>query len=72
MGYLAAFALLACVLKRLHVGPVYATWAGVGTAGAAVVGWYAFGDRLSTGGLIGIVFVVVGVTLLGFYAPRAD
>ena len=72
VGYLAAFALLACVLKRLPVGPVYATWAGVGTAGAAVVGWYAFGDRLSTGGLIGVGFVLVGVALLGIYATPAD
>jgi small multidrug resistance pump len=72
VGYLAAFALLACVLKRLPVGPVYATWAGLGTVGAALVGWVAFGDRLPAAGWLGVLLVVAGVVLLGAYAPHAD
>ena len=72
VGYLAAFGLLAYVLKRLPVGPVYATWAGLGTAGAVVVGAVAFGDRLPAGGWVGVLLVVAGVVLLGCYAPHPD
>jgi small multidrug resistance pump len=72
IGYLAAFALLACVLKRLPVGPVYATWAGLGTTGAAVVGWLAFGDQIPTGGWIGVALVIVGVVLLGVFTPATE
>jgi small multidrug resistance pump len=71
-GYLTAFALLASVLKRLPVGPVYATWAGVGTVGAALVGWVAYGDRLPTGGWLGVALVVAGVVFLGIYTPHPE
>ena len=72
VGYLAAFALLACVLKRLPVGPVYAIWAGLGTAGAAMVGWLKFGDKLPPGGWVGLGFVIVGVVMLGIYSPHSE
>jgi len=64
-GYALAFVLLALVLKRAPVGPVYAVWAGLGTAGAALVGRAAYGDRLSPVGWAGIALVVAGVVLLG-------
>jgi small multidrug resistance pump len=70
IGYAGSFGLLAYVLKRLPVGPVYAVWAGVGTAGAVLVGLVAYGDRLPTGGWIGVGLVMVGVVLLGYYAPE--
>ena len=72
VGYLVAFMLLACVLKRLPVGPVYATWAGLGSAGAALVGCVAFGERLSAGGWLGLGLVVLGVILLGLFTPHSD
>ncbi|HEY2787415.1 MAG TPA: multidrug efflux SMR transporter [Fimbriiglobus sp.] len=70
VGYLTAFALLAMVLKRLPVGPVYAAWAGLGTAGAAVVGLVAYGERLPAAGWFGVALVVAGVILLGFFTPH--
>jgi small multidrug resistance pump len=72
VGYLAAFALLAIVLKRLPVGPVYAAWAGLGTAGAAIVGLIAYGEKLPTAGWFGVGLVVAGVVLLGFYTPHEE
>jgi len=70
VGYLTSFGLLAYVLKRLPVGPVYATWAGLGTVGAVLVGRVAYGDRIPAGGWFGIALVVAGVILLGCYAPH--
>ncbi len=72
VGYVVAFVLLAVVLKRAPVGPVYAAWAGLGTAGAAAVGWAAFGDRLTVGGWAGIGLVIAGVVVLGLCGTHRD
>ncbi|HJZ59759.1 MAG TPA: multidrug efflux SMR transporter [Gemmataceae bacterium] len=69
-GYLTAVFLLAVILKRLPVGPVYAAWAGLGTASTAVIGRMAFKDRLPVGGWLGIGCVTAGVVLLGLNIPR--
>ncbi len=72
IGYLLSFTLLSKVLVRLPVGPVYATWAGLGTAGAAVIGYLAFKERLSPACWLGVGFIVVGVVILGLYAPHSQ
>jgi small multidrug resistance pump len=71
-GYVAALALLSLVLKSLPVGPVYAVWSGLGTAATALVGYWAFGDRLPPGAWLGLVLVVLGVALLALYMPHTD
>ena len=71
-GYVASLFLLSVVLKTLPVGPVYAVWSGLGTAVTALVGYWAFGDRLPPGAWLGLAFVVAGVALLSVYLPRAD
>jgi small multidrug resistance pump len=64
-GYGFAFWLLARSLAVLPIAPVYAVWAGVGTAAVAAAGWWLFGERLTPGALFGIGLVVAGVVLLG-------
>lgn len=71
-GYLGSLLLLSVVLKTLPVGPVYAIWAGLGTAATALVGRLLFGDRLPIGAWLGLGFVIVGVVLLSIYLPRHD
>jgi small multidrug resistance pump len=71
-GYVAALVLLSLVLKAMPVGPVYAVWSGLGTAATALVGYWAFGDRLPPGAWLGLVLVVLGVALLALYMPHTD
>ena len=71
-GYASSLLLLSLVLRTLPVGPVYAVWSGVGTAATALVGHWAFGDRLPAGAWVGLGCVIVGVVLLSVYLPRAD
>lgn len=70
-GYAVAFTLLAFVLKMMGVGPAYATWAALGTAGAAIGGWLIFGERLTWITITGIVIVVVGVVIITLGEARA-
>jgi small multidrug resistance pump len=46
------------------VSTAYAVWAGVGTAGVAVLAWLVFGERLTWVGAAGIGLIVVGVVVL--------
>ncbi len=72
VGYVASLFLLSLVLKSMPVGPVYAIWSGLGTAVTALVGYWAFNDRLPPGAWVGLGFVVTGVVLLSIYLPRTD
>lgn len=70
IGYIASFALMGVALRSLPVGPVYAVWAALGTAGAVVGGALLFRERLSPLGALGVIVVVTGVVLIGI-AERA-
>ena len=72
VGYLIDLVLLSQVLKTQPLGPVYAIWGGLGTAGTAFIGWTWLGDRLSTSSWIGMTLVIVGVVILGFSSPPKD
>lgn len=64
VGYLLAFILLSQTLKTLPLGIAYATWAGLGTAGAAVGAVLIFGETLNLQAVIGIVVIIGGVAIL--------
>jgi quaternary ammonium compound-resistance protein SugE len=65
---LISFGLLTIALRRLEVGPAYATWTGLGAAGTAIVGMAALGDEVSTAKIVSIGLIiggVIGLTLAG-------
>ncbi|HET7017430.1 MAG TPA: multidrug efflux SMR transporter [Streptosporangiaceae bacterium] len=58
---LISFALLTVALRRLEVGPAYATWTGIGAAGTALVGIALLGESASLLKIASITLVVIGV-----------
>jgi small multidrug resistance pump len=64
VGYVCAFILLGLALRTIGVGPAYAIWAGVGTAGAAIGAWLLFGERIGAFALVGIALVIAGVVCI--------
>lgn len=58
--YALCFVALAPAIKVLPVGIAYAIWAGVGIVAAALIGAFAFGERLGPIQLACIVMVLVG------------
>ena len=58
---LISFALLTVALKRLEIGPAYATWTGIGAAGTAVVGIAVLGESASPLKIASLALVVTGV-----------
>jgi small multidrug resistance pump len=66
VGYGAAFVCLGFALRVVPVGVAYAIWSGVGTALVALVGWAAFGQRLTLAGAAGIALIIAGVVVVQF------
>lgn len=58
--YAGCFWVLAPAVKVIPVGVAYAIWAGVGIVAAAVLGVFAFGERLSAVQLFCIALVLIG------------
>lgn len=64
-GYAAAFWLLSMALVRgMPVGVAYAIWSAVGLSAVAVLGWWLFGEHLTTVQVGGLALIVVGVAAL--------
>ncbi|MGL6234878.1 MAG: DMT family transporter [Segniliparus sp.] len=63
-GYTAAFYFLSLTLKEIPVGVAYAIWSAAGTVLIALIGWFWFGQRLSTTTLLGLGLTVAGVVLV--------
>lgn len=68
ISYVCAFLLLWLALKSLALGPVYATWSGVGIALTAIAGIFLFNEKIDLIGLIGIGFIVIGILLLNVFS----
>lgn len=63
-GYATSIWLLALVVKQLPVSIAYAVWAGLGTAGMAVVGVLFLDERLDLLKAGALALIVLGVVLL--------
>lgn len=63
-GYAASIWLLALVVRQVPVSIAYAVWAGLGTAGMAVVGALFLDERMDPLKVLALALVVGGVVLL--------
>jgi small multidrug resistance pump len=63
-GYVASIWMLTWVVREIPVSIAYAVWAGLGTAGIAVVGMLWLGESVDLVKVGGIALIVAGVLLL--------
>lgn len=63
-GYAASIWLLTLVVERMPVSIAYAVWAGLGTAGIALVGYLFLDERLDAVKVVAIGLIIGGVVLL--------
>lgn len=64
LGFGIAFYCLSLVLKHISLGMAYAIWSGVGIILTAVIGVMIFNEKVDSWGIIGIVFILIGVVIL--------
>ena len=62
--YVFAFVFLSFAVREIPLAIVYATWCGVGIFFVSVLSYFLFGQSLSWQGIVGLVLIVVGVTLV--------
>jgi small multidrug resistance pump len=67
-GYALAFFSLSQSLRAIPIGVAYATWAGLGTASIALIGWAMYEEALNVPSVVGIVLIIAGVGLVSMYS----
>ena len=68
--YLSAFYLLTFVVDKIPIAIVYGTWSGLGIFTIAVLGYIFFKQSLSWQAIIGMFFIIIGVTLVNIYSNK--
>lgn len=71
-GYVASFAFLAAVLRRMAVGVAYGIWGACGITLTAVLAWVLFGDPLTALMGVGIALVISGVLIVEIGSQSAE
>jgi small multidrug resistance pump len=64
IAYVSTFFFLSQALKDIPLNVAYAIWAGLGTLGIALIGWFIFKEPFSWMAALGSLLVIAGVILL--------
>ena len=59
------------VVTKLPLGVVYATWSGLGIFSIAILSYLFFGQTLNWQVILGMFFIVIGLTLVNLYTTKA-
>lgn len=59
-----SFTCLIGALKTIPLSIAYSVWAGLGTAGAGLIGVFIFNEQLSTVNIIGLCVIILGVIVM--------
>src|SRR3954462_13540957 len=70
VGYAVSIWLLAAVIRHLPVSVTYAVWAGLGTAGIALVGVLFLGERFDVVKAVALALIVTGVVILNLHGAH--
>lgn len=66
--YMSAIFLMTFSLKTLPIAIVYATWSGMGIFLIAVLSYYLYAQALQWQAILGLGFIIFGVSLVNIYA----
>ena len=66
-SYGISFYLLAYLSQKMSLPVIYASWAGLGVFSVALLSYVFFQQSLNWQSILGLFFIVVGVTLVNVY-----
>jgi small multidrug resistance pump len=64
--YGASFAIFPLALKGIDLSVGYAIWSGLGTTLTSLIGFYYFGDGITTTKIISLTAIIGGCVFLNF------
>nr|WP_319948081.1 SMR family transporter [uncultured Shimia sp.] len=70
-AYAVSFYLLGHTLKYLPVGITYAIWSGLGIVFIAVIGYFAFNQRLDLPAVLGMGLILVGILVIHLFSKTS-
>lgn len=70
--YSLSFLFIIFALKTVSLSVGYSIWAGLGTAGAALVGVFIFNEMLSGINIIGLIVIISGVVIMNLNQTSED
>lgn len=62
--YALSFTFIVLALRTVSLSVGYSIWAGLGTAGAALVGVFVFSETMSGINIVGLVVIISGVVIM--------
>ena len=65
VAMIASLVALYAAMARLPLGIAYPIWTGIGSVGSVIVGVMAFNQNLSMAGIAGLIFLMIGMFLIG-------
>lgn len=68
LAYGICFFLFSRALLNINLSIAYATWCGLGVVAASLLSVFIFKESLNAVGVVGIIFVLVGVVLLNLFS----
>ena len=66
--YFGSFITCALALKYMQAGILYVIWAGVGAIATIMLAQIMLQQKLDTAALIGVTFIIIGVTVIANYS----
>jgi quaternary ammonium compound-resistance protein SugE len=70
VAMIGSFALLSWSMRTLALGTAYATWTGIGTVGAFVVGVLFLGEPAHVTRILAAALIVAGLVLMKMSSPQ--
>jgi len=64
LGFGLALFFVSLAFKSIPLSIAYATWCGVGIAGASLIGYLVWGEKITLTGFFGILLITIGIVLL--------
>lgn len=59
--------LLSRALLAIDLGVAYATWCSIGIVATSIIAYFAFDQKLTPAGVIGIILILVGCLLVNLF-----
>ncbi|WP_102348751.1 DMT family transporter [Bacillus sp. Marseille-P3661] len=69
VSFTFCFFFLSLSLKTIPLNMAYAIWSGLGIIGTAAISILIWKESINTASIVGIIFILVGVTILNLFGP---
>lgn len=71
-AYAISFYLMGLTLKYIPVGITYAIWSGFGIVFIAIIGYFAFNQRLDMPAVLGMGLIIVGILIIHLFSKTVS